>query len=117
MICHACRQWAATTEDQWKNRMRNIRCVPALQPVACLQCGHTDWVTTRELITQPSSVVAVIARVVGASQHWATPVIDAASIQCTRVFIQISRFLRLCRGRTTRSPVRREQNEASSVAG
>jgi hypothetical protein len=53
MTCDQCRGWAATTEEQWANRLDNMNAAPEVKVHTCPACGSDEWATTREFIKTP----------------------------------------------------------------
>jgi hypothetical protein len=52
-ICDECRDWAATTEEQWSNRVDKMNAAPDVKVHRCPACGSDEWATTREFIQSP----------------------------------------------------------------
>jgi hypothetical protein len=50
MMCENCSRWAATTDVQLANRLRNMASMNNVGTHSCPNCGGTEWATTHEMI-------------------------------------------------------------------
>ena len=50
--CEVCSAWAARTQTQLDNRVRNMAAAPDVAPCPCPRCGLTAWVKTEAFIEQ-----------------------------------------------------------------
>lgn len=60
MTCNICKHWAATSERQYRNRLRNMREAPNVHPHCCPACHGIDWAISRQFI-QPNWWQKIVA--------------------------------------------------------